>query len=79
MSIYICPECGNDMVWEDRTLGALVCEKCGYGVNKDRYGKSDDDEEYEDIWPYYDEDDDEDSGEEYEQVYNELDRARDED
>lgn len=73
MNIYICPECGNDMVWENRLLGALVCEKCGFGINADRYGKSD--EEYEDIYPYGEDKDD--LGETYEEVYDELSHALD--
>ena len=75
MSIYICPECGNEMVYENRILGALVCENCGFGINRDRYGKSD--EEYEDIYPDEEDNDDGDSGEEYEEVYDELSHALD--
>ena len=74
MSIYICPECGNDMVWENRLLRILVCEKCGYGVNEDEYGKSDDEDDYDDIWPD-EEPDEDDSGETYEEVYDELSHA----
>ena len=70
MSIYICPECGNEMVWENRLLGALVCEECGYGVNRDRYGKTD--EEYEDLYPVDEDDEDDDSGDTYEEAYDEL-------
>ena len=77
MSIYICPECGNDMVWENRLLGALVCENCGFGINADRYGKSDEDDDYDEYYPDGDDEDSDDSGEDYEEVYDELSHALD--
>lgn len=38
--IYICPKCGEQMVWEDEEMGDLVCEHCGESMNIDRYGLS---------------------------------------
>ncbi len=36
---YLCPECGNEMVFEDeKWKDSLMCEACGYGCNLDEYG-----------------------------------------
>lgn len=68
---YKCPECGNDMVWENEASGDLVCEECGYGENREHHGLTD--EEYDELYPLPDNDEDEtDSGEYYDEVYNEL-------
>ena len=47
MSDYQCPECGNMMVYE--TMDSLVCENCGYGVDVDMYGVSQ--ESYKNMYP----------------------------
>lgn len=79
--VYLCEECGKPMVWETENEDILVCPYCGYSVDSDRYGYTD--EEYEALFPTkeellgysddeYDEDED-DSGETYDEVFNELD------
>lgn len=74
---YPCEKCGNLMIWETDREDILVCPKCGYSVDSDHYGFTD--EEYEALYPTLEElidqeEDDEDSCEEiYEEVYNELD------
>ena len=50
-NVYICPECGHKMIFE--TSDSLLCEKCGYGVDYDKYGLTD--EEYENLYPTEDE------------------------
>lgn len=69
---YKCPECGNDMIWENKASGDLVCEECGYGENIEHHGLTD--EEYEELYPVLEDDDEseDDSGERYDEVYNEL-------
>lgn len=69
---YKCPECGNDMIWENEASGDLVCEECGYGENIEHHGLTD--EEYEELYPVLEDDDEseDDSGERYDEVYNEL-------
>lgn len=76
---YICPECGNKLVFEDSSEDFLVCENCGYDVATERYGLTD--EEYEAMYPTYDdlyggyeERDEDDCGEYYEEVFDELTR-----
>lgn len=46
--IYICPECGEEMVFEDDNKSILVCEHCGYSMDLEHYGYTD--EEYEDLY-----------------------------
>ena len=47
---YVCPECGELMVFEDEELrDSLLCEKCGYSCKLDDYGKDVDDVEYQRI------------------------------
>lgn len=47
---YICPECGELMVFEDEDAGdILVCENCGHSMELDHYGFTD--EEYDDLYP----------------------------
>lgn len=36
--VYICPECGATMKWEDEWEDTLVCPKCGNSMDSDRYG-----------------------------------------
>ncbi len=70
---YKCPECGNDMIWENEASGDLVCEECGYGENIDHYGLTE--EEYDELYPVLDgccDESKDNSGERYDEVYNEL-------
>ena len=47
---YICPECGNKMIFEDEQWrDTLVCPSCGNSMDLDHYGFTD--EEYEDLYP----------------------------
>ena len=46
--IYICPECGEEMAFEDDNKSILVCEHCGYSMDLEHYGYTD--EEYEDLY-----------------------------
>ncbi len=79
---YICPECGDVMVFE--TEDSLVCENCGYGTDVDEYGFTD--KSYEELYPTkadvlmeigeYEEDEvdeDNDTSELYDEVCGELD------
>lgn len=51
---YICPECGEDMVFEDEEFrDTLVCEHCGHSMDLDHYGFTN--EEYDDLYPAEDE------------------------
>ena len=37
---YLCPECGNLMVFEDeKWKDSLICEECGYGCSTLEYGE----------------------------------------
>ena len=47
---YICDECGATMEWENENEDSLVCLKCGFSIDPDRYG-FDSDEEYEAMFP----------------------------
>jgi DNA-directed RNA polymerase subunit M/transcription elongation factor TFIIS len=76
---YPCPECGTLMIWEDEDESILVCEACGYSVDSDRYGFTD--EEYEALYltpeQFFGEDNDKDDeddcdGEYYEEVFDEI-------
>lgn len=74
---YFCRKCGALMKFEDEWEDILICPKCGYSEDSDRYGFTD--EEYEKLYPTkeevcgYDEDeDDEYNGETYDEVYGEL-------
>lgn len=81
--IFPCERCGEPMEWETEREDILVCPHCGYSVDWDQYGFTD--EEYEDLYPTYeelmeregifeedDEDDENPEGEFYEEVYDEL-------
>lgn len=46
---YICDECGSLMEFENENEDTLVCPSCGYSVDIDRYGFTD--EEYESLYP----------------------------
>lgn len=46
---YTCPECGSKLHFEDEYEDVLVCDNCGYDVDSDRYGISD--EEYDSLYP----------------------------
>ena len=48
--IYICPKCGKRMQFEnDETRDTLVCLHCGYDMDIDHYGLTD--EEYDNFYP----------------------------
>lgn len=75
---YPCENCGKPMEFEDED--ALVCPYCGYSVDLDDYGTTQEERDSmyptrEEVMGYDDDDeDDEDScGEVYEEVYGELD------
>ena len=75
---YTCPNCGARMKFEDANEETLICTACGYDMDAEHYGFTD--EEYESLYPskedvlgYSDEDNIEDGGEIYEEVYDELD------
>lgn len=78
---YICPECGAELAWESEWEDSLVCLNCGFSIDPERYGLTD--EEYEDLYPTMEqvlgiadddeEDDDEYTGETYDEVCGELD------
>jgi transcription initiation factor IIE alpha subunit len=78
--IYICPECGGQMEFENDLQLTLICTVCNHDMDYDHYGLTD--EEYEDLYPSYedvcgteDEEPDEDyTGETYDEVYDELSR-----
>ncbi len=44
---YICPECGELMIFEDEYESMLLCEHCGYSVDLDDYGA----DPYENLYP----------------------------
>lgn len=47
---YVCPECGNRMVFEDEQWkDSLVCENCGYSCGLDDYGQDPEEVEYRQI------------------------------
>lgn len=50
---YRCPECDAVMIFEDEWEDTLVCENCGYSVDTDHYGITD--EEYDALFPTEDE------------------------
>lgn len=52
--IYICPECGGIMEWEDEWEDTLVCPKCGHSMDSDHYGFASE-EEYNAMYPTKDE------------------------
>lgn len=73
---YICPDCGDKMTYEDEWEDILICPACGNSMKLEEYGAED--EEYENLYPTYEEltgeyDEEEEDGEYYEEVYNELD------
>ena len=49
MSKYVCPRCGNELVFFDDMEDVLVCEKCGYDIDIDEYGLTED--EIADMYP----------------------------
>lgn len=70
--IYPCIHCNTPMIWEDEWEDILICPKCGYSVETERYGFTD--EEYEDLFPTEDEcSDEDDDSEPYDNIYGELD------
>lgn len=50
---YYCPKCGGLMSFEDDYEETLICDECGYDMDVDHYGFTD--EEYDDLYPTYDE------------------------
>ena len=50
---FICPECGNEMVFRDKWETELFCPDCGYEVELEKYG-FDSEEEYEAAYPIID-------------------------
>ena len=46
---YICPECNAKMKWETEMEDILVCENCGFSIDSDYYGLSE--EEYGSLYP----------------------------
>ena len=53
--IYICPNCGGRMIFEDDDCSSLVCPNCGDDVDYEKYG-FDNDEDYDALYPLVDED-----------------------
>lgn len=47
--VYICPECYGQMEFETEDEDILVCPNCGYSMDLDHYGFTD--EEYADLYP----------------------------
>lgn len=47
---YFCPNCNGLMEFEDEWKETLVCPRCGYDLDVDKYG-FDSDEEYEAMFP----------------------------
>lgn len=74
---YPCEKCGELMKWETDWEDILICPKCGYSIDSDHYGLTE--EEYEALYPTLEEvinqeeSDEELEGEIYEEVYEELD------
>lgn len=69
---YSCPECGEEMEWEDDMEDSLICPNCGYSMDPDDYG--DDDEDYDGEYPTKEEfefDGDVGDGEFYDPEYDE--------
>lgn len=46
---YKCPKCGKPMKFTDEWEDVLVCEYCGYDMDSEHYGLTD--EEYENLYP----------------------------
>lgn len=46
---YICPKCGKSMQFENEWKDTLVCVHCGYDMDIEHYGLTD--EEYNDLYP----------------------------
>ena len=79
---YFCPQCGSDMQWENEWEDSLVCIACGYSMDPEVYGLSE--EEYQDLYPTKEQvlgiaseeeeqwDDEEYTGEVYEEECGEL-------
>jgi len=51
--IYICPDCGKLLEFEDEYRETLVCLNCGYEVDIDEYGYTE--EELDSLYPREDE------------------------
>lgn len=72
---YICEKCQSVMEFEDEWEDVLVCPKCGFSVESERYG-FESDEEYDALYPTMEEvmgyDSEEEFGETYDEVYGEL-------
>ena len=47
--IYVCPECGKQMEFEDENESVLVCAHFGNSMDLDHYGFTDD--EYAELYP----------------------------
>jgi DNA-directed RNA polymerase subunit RPC12/RpoP len=69
---YVCPECGKTMIFEDEWEDTLVCENCGHSVDLDSYG-AENDEEYDNLYPSEDSEENDDDNEPYDEVCGELD------
>jgi len=71
---YFCPKCGSLMLFEDEYEDTLICSKCHYDMDLDRYGY-DSDEEYESTFldiPVDEKSEDNKDGESYDEVCDEL-------
>ena len=47
---FICAKCGAEMIFTDKWEETLLCPKCGYRIDAERYG-FDSDEDYEAVFP----------------------------
>lgn len=50
---YFCDQCGAKMEFEDEWADTLVCLNCGYSINIDQYGFTE--EEYANLFPLLEE------------------------
>ena len=63
---YYCAECGSEMKFTDEWEDHLICPKCGYEVDAEMYGFTD--EEYDALYPIL-EDDPAENAIDYEELY----------
>ena len=47
---FSCAKCGAEMIFEDKWEEHLLCPKCGFRIDAERYG-FDTEEEYEAVYP----------------------------